>query len=248
MFPIKLWSFWLSSTILFAYSIVSFLPIHEFCWFHHHSSVFLDNVQHQQQEKQRQYQTKPLLYLKSCQYHNIQIKSRHTTTIPLFVSKEVSSSRRRIFQRSLLSMTTLLTTTLTTNVKSSHAKEEVSIELIHNAFEKVRNELLSGGVPYMKSLIENGKYDELLEFTKTYDQILRKSFMGKAKKFIMSSDEKEIATQLCNNVTFDLIGINRSVRSKSGNDNDMKYQSAVKYLAELQDDIEKFLALEPKQV
>ena len=79
----------------------------------------------------------------------------------------------------------------------------------------------------------------LLEFTKTYDQELRKLRMGKAKKLLQSKEIKEKGTEFCNAVTFDLIGINRS--SRSGQES---VDSANKYLQELRDDVNKFLALE----
>jgi hypothetical protein len=184
--------------------------------------------------------------MQSCE-DNIESQSTREENF-LFVSEV--SRRRLIFQHSLASLMVLASTTPLGKVPPAHAKDgtTATIEIIHDAFDNVRNELLGeqGGISYMKSLIENERYDELLEFTKTYDQILRKGLMGKAKKFLIESNEKDLATQLCNNVTFDLIGINRSVRSTTAND--MKQTAASKYLIELQDDITRFLTLEPKQV
>lgn len=91
----------------------------------------------------------------------------------------------------------------------------------------------------MQRCIDERDFSGLLEFTKTYDQVLRKGAMGKAKKTL--TDSKEVATQLSNAVTFDLIGINRS--SRPGKEN---AEDAAKYLQELRDDVQKFLDLETK--
>jgi hypothetical protein len=63
--------------------------------------------------------------------------------------------------------------------------------------------------------------------------------MGKAKKLLQDKEVKSQATEFANAVTFDLIGINRS--SRKGQEN---VESANKYLQELRDDVNKFLALE----
>jgi hypothetical protein len=104
------------------------------------------------------------------------------------------------------------------------------------AKEAVRVET-SKGIAYMRAQLEAQDYDSLLEFTKTYDQILRKGYMGKAKKLMSCSGD--ILTSLTNAVTFDLIGINRNVRKGQVNP-----EQAAKYIQELQDDVNKFLALD----
>jgi glycyl-tRNA synthetase beta subunit len=121
--------------------------------------------------------------------------------------------------------------------------ESVDLDSTSAVFEAVRRELTDedGGVNYLKTKIESGDFAALLEFTKTYDQVLRKGVMGKAKKVLTDSDSKERATAIANNVTFDLIGINRS--SRKGQED---ITQAKKYLEELQDDIRAFLDLEPK--
>lgn len=254
MFQIKKWILILSYILLTSSSIVvvAFLTSSPelFCKGNRVSKCFLWNDNVKLQNRQHLYHNQPF-YMKKlcCQYNTIQMSnSQYDDSISV---PEVS--RRRMLQQSFISVIAT-TVTFHSNVQSSYAAaattEPSSIEVIHTAFENVRNELVddNGGIPYMKSLIDNEKYIDLLEFTKTYDLILRKGIMGKAKKFLLNNNDKDLATQLCNNVTFDLIGINRSVRSKTNNDNNMKQNDAIKYLKELQDDIEKFLALEPKQV
>lgn len=121
----------------------------------------------------------------------------------------------------------------------AHAKEAPTPEDIRNSFDRVRRERFdpAGGVAYMQQAIDKQDFVSLLEFTKSYDQVLRKGAMGKAKKFVGDSSQ---ATALSNSVTFDLIGINRS--SRAGQEDP---KSAQKYLDELKADIDAFLALEP---
>lgn len=107
-------------------------------------------------------------------------------------------------------------------------------------FDSIRFELYdpSGGVALMQERIDLRDFEGLLEFTKGYDQVLRKQYMGKAKK-LLPKELQDKATLASNAVTFDLIGINRS--SRKGQEN---YEDAVKYLGELKQDAESFLALE----
>ena len=93
----------------------------------------------------------------------------------------------------------------------------------------------------MQKAVDEQNFPALLEFTKTYDQILRKGAMGKAKKWIVNPADKDAATAAANGVTFDLIGINKSARPGQEN-----VDNARKYLRELVQDVQTFLDLEPK--
>lgn len=124
------------------------------------------------------------------------------------------------------------------------AEEEIVLPTkatVQAAFDLIKYELRSpeGGVSYMQGRINEQDFPGLMEFTKTYDQELRKLRMGKAKKLLQSKELKEQATSYANAVTFDLIGINRN--SRKGQEN---VEGANKYLQELRDDITKFLSLE----
>ena len=94
----------------------------------------------------------------------------------------------------------------------------------------------------MQKRIDDRDFEGLMEFTKGYDQVLRKRYMGKAKK-LLPKELQEKATIFCNSVTFDLIGINRN--SRKGQES---YEGASKYLAELKQDAESLLALESSVV
>jgi hypothetical protein len=109
-----------------------------------------------------------------------------------------------------------------------------------NPFEFIKYELNdpAGGVARMQSLIDKSDYVALMEFTKQYDQVLRKQGIGRAKKLLLK-EYSEKATLLSNAVTFDLIGINRS--SRKGQENQTQ---AFKYLDELRQDVNSFLELE----
>ena len=91
----------------------------------------------------------------------------------------------------------------------------------------------------MQARIDAQDWPGLMEFTKTYDQELRKLKMGKAKKLLQSKELKEKATEYANAVTFDLIGINRN--SRQGQES---VEGANKYLQELRVDVATFLSLE----
>ena len=113
-------------------------------------------------------------------------------------------------------------------------------DLVDRTFDPVRFELEdpNGGVAYMQKKIDERDWEGLMEFTKEYDQVLRKLRMGPAKKLLQSKEFKEKGTEFSNAVTFDLIGMNRS--SRSGQENQ---EMANKYLQELRDDVTKFLQL-----
>ena len=91
----------------------------------------------------------------------------------------------------------------------------------------------------MQQRIDAQDWEGLLEFTKGYDQELRKARMGKAKKLLQSKELKEQGTSYANAVTFDLIGMNRN--SRKGQES---VDGANKYLDELRQDVGKFLELE----
>jgi len=122
------------------------------------------------------------------------------------------------------------------------------------AFDAVRYELEDpqGGISYMKKCLDQRDFEALLAFSREYDLELRKIKMktvAKQLKEILSSslsstpeETKQLSatlTQLMNNITFDLIGINRGCR---------KGQESVdqvdKYIGVLQGDIKSFLALQ----
>jgi len=129
----------------------------------------------------------------------------------------------------------------------SVAAEETSTSITksNNPFDAIRYELYDpkGGVAYMQSCIDKNDFASLLEFTKQYDQVLRKAAMGKAKKLLPTKELKEVGTAACNAVTFDLIGMNRNSRPSQEN-----MAEVSKYLQELRQDAEKLLQLEESAV
>lgn len=110
-----------------------------------------------------------------------------------------------------------------------------------NPFDAVRFELddPAGGVAFLRQSLQDRNFDAVLDFTKQYDQVLRKSAMGKAKKLLPTPELREQGTALCNAVTFDLIGINRNARK--GQENAAEAQ---RYLDELVTDARGLLDLE----
>lgn len=123
------------------------------------------------------------------------------------------------------------------------AKEPVTAEAMAAAFAAVRKELddPEGGIAKLGSAIDKKDWTEIKEFTKYYDLEFRKAKMVKARKMFPDKDMKGEALPLCNNVTFDLIGINRAARAED-------LVSAMQYYESLKKDVSSFLVYESKVV
>ena len=101
----------------------------------------------------------------------------------------------------------------------------------------------------LKNSITERNFPAVLEFSKNWDLEFRKAKMGKAKKELVNSmadeqkakEAKERMQALMNAVTFDLIGINKSVRKVGEED----VAAAEKLLLVLEGDIRSFINLEP---
>ena len=107
------------------------------------------------------------------------------------------------------------------------------------AFDAIRFELEDprGGIPYLQRQVDESNYEAILEFTKTYDLEFRKAKMLGAKKLFQFGGDK--AQQLLNNVTFDLIGMNKACRKGQEN-----LPLAQQYLDELKLDVSQYLEFE----
>lgn len=172
-------------------------------------------------------------------------QGRPITTKHVDVSS--SDSYERISRRQwIAAVTTATKATITgvyfTLILPATAATEAIVDPVEmkEAFDKVRRELSTGGVAYLEERVKDADFNALLEFTKTYDQVLRKGVLAKAKRFLVEKQDRELATVTANAVTFDLIGINRS--SRPGQESQSQ---AAKYVQELRDDLNKFLDLEP---
>jgi hypothetical protein len=122
------------------------------------------------------------------------------------------------------------------------ATEPTTLENVKAAFGDLEFELhdSQGGIRAMQDYIDRENFPALLEFTKTYDGVLRKQKWGRCKAFFGNA-EKEVATLQGNAVTFDLIGINRA--SRSGKESAEK---ANRYLNELRVDLQNMIDMESK--
>lgn len=151
-----------------------------------------------------------------------------------------STRRNVLIQSGILGVSTFLS-----NISPAHAakkeSEPLTKENVQAAFDAIRYELEDpkGGISTMQNYINQEDYEGLLEFTKTYDQILRKGKWGRCKAFLTSNAEKEVATLQGNAVTFDLIGINRSSRASQ-----QSQAQCNKYLNELRTDLQKMLDMQ----
>lgn len=154
------------------------------------------------------------------------------------------SGRRKFLQTVPIVAAAALTSTYNPSAAFAKGDEDVELptkEKVTTTFDAIRYELSDpkGGVTYMQQRIDAQDWEGLLEFTKGYDQELRKARMGKAKKLLQSKELKEQGTSYANAVTFDLIGMNRN--SRKGQES---VDGANKYLDELRQDVGKFLELE----
>jgi len=152
-------------------------------------------------------------------------------------------SRRNVLIQSFMG----LSTAFLSSPKPAHAKqketEPLTKENVSAAFDSLKFELENpqGGISIMQTFIDNQDFPGLLEFTKTYDQVLRKGKWARCKAFLTNNAEKEVATLQGNAVTFDLIGINRS--SRAGQESQ---EQANKYLNELKRDLEQMIDMSSK--
>lgn len=114
-------------------------------------------------------------------------------------------------------------------------------QTVADAFDAIRFELndASGVVASLGNLIENGSFEEIIQYTRESDLYFRKEKLGKARKLLTDKDLKGDAVLMSNAVTFDLIGINRA--SRPGKESK---EEQMKYLGELKKDIKIFLELE----
>jgi len=152
------------------------------------------------------------------------------------------SRRHVLLQSAALGLSTFLSTPSPALAKKKET-EPLTKENVQAAFDDLRFELEDpkGGVSTMQGYIDNNDFEGLLEFTKTYDQVLRKQKWGRCKSFLTNNAEKEVATLQGNAVTFDLIGINRSSRAGQ-----TSQDSANKYLNELRTDLQKMVDMQTK--
>ena len=154
----------------------------------------------------------------------------------------LQATRRNFLTQSIATSTTAALI-LTSSQQPAFAKEtiEVTPELVTESFAAIRNELTSpnGVVSTLSNLIDNGSFEDILQYTKESDAYFRKAKLGKARKLLTDKDLKGEAVLMSNAVTFDLIGINRASRPGKESREDQ-----LRYLEELKKDIEKFLELE----
>lgn len=174
-------------------------------------------------------------------------RRQDTTVVPLHMTLDPAnhSNRRKVLQQSAAGMLLGLSS-LVSSPTPAHAKkkemEAKTPENVQAAFDALDFELNNqkGGIRTMQDYIDKEDFTGLLEFTKTYDQVLRKGKWARCKAF-MNNAEQEVATLQGNAVTFDLIGINRS--SRSGQES---VEKANKYLQELRVDLQGMMDMQTK--
>mmetsp|Transcript_4137 Transcript_4137/g.6337 ORF Transcript_4137/g.6337 Transcript_4137/m.6337 type:complete len:212 (-) Transcript_4137:166-801(-) len=169
-------------------------------------------------------------------------KSAQTSSHHHATSTSLEATRRNFINQSIATITA--TSTIIFSAQPAVAKEapiEITPQIVQEAFDAIRNELTSssGVVATLSNLIDNGSFEEILQYTKESDAYFRRAKLGKARKMLTDKDLKGEAVLMSNAVTFDLIGINRASRPGKENREDQ-----LRYLEELKKDIAKFLELE----
>lgn len=168
-------------------------------------------------------------------------------------SPATSTSSRRdwLQQNAFAAFTAFSTATVaTTHNAPAYAKDKDEEPIyydkaeVQKAFDVIRFELEdpAGGVAILQELVDKEDFDALFEFTKEYDLEFRKAKMQTTKKKFkinLATTGGIDVQQILNNVTFDLIGMNKSCRAGQQN-----IELTRKYLAELKVDIQKFLDLQ----
>mmetsp|Transcript_22155 Transcript_22155/g.31657 ORF Transcript_22155/g.31657 Transcript_22155/m.31657 type:complete len:208 (-) Transcript_22155:186-809(-) len=165
-----------------------------------------------------------------------------STTSSSSTATSLHATRRNFLHHSLTTTTSIILTT-TLAPQASLAKEAIEITptLVTETFTTIRNELTSptGLISTLTTLIDNGSFEEIIQYTKESDAYFRKAKLGKARKLLTDKNVKDEAVLMSNAVTFDLIGINRA--SRPGRES---REDQLRYLEELKRDVEKFLELE----
>ena len=129
---------------------------------------------------------------------------------------ELSASRSR---RTFLTNTIALSTSLSTLPPAlpSHAKEKAKItrELVSTTFASIKDELTSssGVVATLQKLIDEGNYDDILQYTKESDAFFRKGKLGKARKLLTNDTLKGDSVLMSNAVS--MFVVVSSLRAKA---------------------------------
>lgn len=154
------------------------------------------------------------------------------------VARAPSLSTRRAFFKT----TTVLLLADATRPRPAHAAKGPPPMSVDETVAAVRFELNdpAGSVGRLQAALDAKDFPLLMETTKTMDQSLRKKVVGQAKYYWPKDDSSSSGgisgTQLSNNITFDLIGINRNARP--GQENAVGVQQ---YLNDLKSDLEQIL-------
>ncbi|KAL7524172.1 hypothetical protein ACHAXR_000464 [Thalassiosira sp. AJA248-18] len=156
-------------------------------------------------------------------------------------STSLSATRRNFLEQSIATTATIILSTTPLPAIAKEAPPIITKQTVTEAFDAIRFELNdpSGVVASLTNLIENGSFEDIMQYTKESDAYFRRAKLGKARKLLTDKSLKGDAVLMSNAVTFDLIGINRA--SRPGKENK---EEQTKYLGELKKDIAKFLELE----
>lgn len=112
---------------------------------------------------------------------------------------ELSASRRAFITN------TVIASTISLLPLPSYAKEKEPItrELVTSTFVSIKEELTSpsGVVATLQKLIEEGNYEDILQYTKESDAFFRKGKLGKARKLLIDDQLKGDSVLMSNAVS-----------------------------------------------
>ena len=83
-------------------------------------------------------------------------------------------------------------------------KEPITRELVTGTFASIKEELISpsGVVATLEKLIEEGSFEDILQYTKESDAFFRKGKLGRARKLLTDEKLKGDSVLMSNAVSF----------------------------------------------
>mmetsp|Transcript_53635 Transcript_53635/g.92278 ORF Transcript_53635/g.92278 Transcript_53635/m.92278 type:complete len:212 (+) Transcript_53635:90-725(+) len=115
---------------------------------------------------------------------------------------------------------------------------------VHEGFAYVRQEIESGGVAKLDSMVAAGDWENILEFTKLYDLSFRKVELYRVATALLPIDKSkhDKAKEIRSTITYDLIAVNKASRPQF---REIAAPASRQAMETLKKDLADFLALEP---
>lgn len=135
----------------------------------------------------------------------------HTSKIMEYIEMDTSHEFRNRTYESTSSLLILTNTSILPLATSGITTSTLAISLATQAFSVICDELTlilpTGCIPTPHQMIVNEQYTKLIQYTKESDSYFCRNKLGKAQKLLTDKNSTDVAMQLSNAVTFDLVGI-----------------------------------------